>query len=713
MVHVVLGVNETIDDVRGVWQEHLQSTLSDTFGSEPGVTFVDVALQTQEVVAGNVRTTGEAVFEIDESVVDWKDLSNRAHEVLEEATTVEQLQKALEEDAAEVGMGDEMGNGMGNGGIDENGEAEMDALERPSTARIVVGFTLLFFTLLSLVYWARLLWRKRRKTLRRRRLEELRKSQSTTAFAPTTTSVPVVPPPLNDAQQKELNKAMRKESSVDAQQASVGDTETTNSDPFAAELQRAVSLDKAAWDEFQKQREAFEQETGNREVDTYGVNPSGVEVNPRLNMSTYSYPYGDEATRGETGGPEDPLALLNVSALNPTETSAISGNADRFEPYGDDSQARLLGDGSLHRSQQSKYMSTIPQSTDPYRYGQTQFSDEETPTSRAMHDSVDVTTIESPMSAAVDENMPAGTDDDQPESLTDSMLREVQSVANFLRQYEQKRKSKPLFRQRWGQNVSGDASDLDDSGPKPVAPVAASLVPQDMNARETSLAPVFSRTGARTALQPVSTKRTSLPSKVHESSQTGEVEEPSPKGRLGINQFSLGAPLSQMGSYKLKQSSGGVLAAPTIVSSVPSEDPLEFVRAGTVQGTTISVPPPVAEFLPSEPDFGSLGELPSGSLQSHQSRLSSLRSSESILDIAPSEDFSYTDVASGGNDTNQQTASTEDLALQPTSTDDSSLRPRKKVSPRSTNLMFNNIRSIFEEKVTGPIVPPSDTVRQK
>jgi hypothetical protein len=38
-------------------------------------------------------------------------------------------------------------------------------------------------------------------------------------------------------------------------------------------------------------------------------------------------------------------------------------------------------------------------------------------------------------------------------------------------------------------------------------------------------------------------------------------------------------------------------------------------------------------------------------------------------------------------------------------------RSRKKVSPRSQNMAFNSIRSIFEAKDTSPIVPPNDSVR--
>lgn len=697
----IVGNHTTLDTVRERWEDYLQTTLLERFPDSNVVQVVDVVLELQPSSTTTTNVRGEAILEIDDTVVDWVVLSHQVQTVLHAATTADQLQAAVMDDNVRV----------------MPPTTTAAALKRPSTARIVVGFTLLALTLASLGYWARFFWLRRKKYLRRKYLESLRQSQSVTAFArpkPPLTAVATQSPPEMGA----VTAAVEESNSVDSRApTSIGNTEETDtSDPFGAELQRAVSMDRVTWNEFQKQREVIAQQQRAQQEDPVVVDFSGdagIEVlaglNTSRNMSTHSYPYGDERMSDTFLNESD---TTTIPGLSPNRTSSLKSP---FSPYGDgkpsDFDHKPSDDKPLMRP------STFPPSTRPVsttepimKLDPGAYSD--STTSQARHDSsIEVTTLESPLSRSTDENIPTESDDEHPhvESATESMLREVQSVASFLRQYEQKKQKTPERHRR-----------------RRIDPSLLST--HDTNA-QTSLAPVFSRSGTRTALRAAAAHRTILTEIPLDDRTRQPGVSPQEQGRLGIGQFSLGSPLSQMESYKLKPSPAGGLRRfqPDVdegeersISTVPSEDPLEFTATGgdvaedplefTATGGDVD-DEPFPEFPPTDPNFVTVDDGPNMSTEdSHHSRLSSLRTGESILDTVPSSEVPDSDVA-GATSTHDRTqiGAWQDMDEQQNSVG-SSVR-RKRVSPRSTNLMFNNIRSIFEEKFTDPIVPPSDTVR--
>ena len=207
-----------------------------------------------------VQAIGGVNFAVDEISVDPDGFVTRAQEELTSTLTADQLQQAIDDAGATdiVTVVSEIS--IIPVPAPTEPETEVGASDkspstnrRPSSAEIVLGFTLLIVTIASLVFWAHVLWQKRKKRLRQRRLESLRKMQSLTyqssfdqSLPPTTTSN--IPGPQGAPKvQDRSGIVFPPESSIpkaDTYEGTSADEDRTSDelDPFALALQKAASV---------------------------------------------------------------------------------------------------------------------------------------------------------------------------------------------------------------------------------------------------------------------------------------------------------------------------------------------------------------------------------------------------------------------------------------------------------------------------------------
>jgi hypothetical protein len=765
-----------------IWHDYLLDILTEEFGSEEGVIVGNVVLLTTRPNGEDVPqqqqqqqqdqqqhrelfVNGSATFRIDEQTVDWKDFSNRVQMVLEDATTSDQLQRALVDagnTTTTIVVAAPTVAPTTNATTTKpppDGEQSDESRRRPTNVELVIGFTILFATILSLFYWAVLLWKKRVKNVRRRQLEAVRQQTYRNAMSQ------AVPPPLpkmapmpqtltSDDEDYEMVMTPRINSPIAFPAAAVGtntDGESTNSsstsvgggnvhDPFALELQRAVSLDRQAWEEYRKRMEAEggEQHQQRGATEHYEGGSEGVEV------SFTSFPYGDEEVRSNGPTPRQvdssvvsPYSNLppirettrligrktpaSTSRRLPTPPSSRERTLNEYSPYGDRVSDRVgdrVGErmaerkaaertgraatGSnrrvplsqswdnedepvvddrkpaqysfLHPLRRRDIEADIPNDTDPS-------SSNDTPTSGAVREPIDVTTVDSNVDEGLStkENDPSAEPDaekDWPTSLTETMLREVEYIAQFVRRYEQKHNKRSTTTKK-----SRPGELYDDSG-------------QVID--EATLKQEVGQEYKRGALRPVANSAVleegrMVPSRVLprvERSRSPLVSEDADQdGRLGIGKFTIGRPMSNRSTRFVNKPSQDVQFRDQVSDLSPIQSDEEQ------QESSMANPP------------------------HYQGRLSSLRSNESMLDITPTGEFEpdsrhVSDDGTAPNDT--ALASRRQRPVEPLTIEQVTERPRrsrKKVSPRSQNMAFNSIRSIFEAKDTSPIVPPNDSVR--
>lgn len=690
------------EEVLAIWKDYLTNILTQAFANESGIQVEPVQLSGVKnrllrrfLAVESLIINGSADFIIDEDKIDWKEFSNQVQSILAEATTMENLQQALTNAGSPTVLTAPTMAPV------KNDDSEQLNRRAPTNAEIVLGFAILILTLLSLLYWANLLWKKREKRKRREQLEALRQQSLRNAVmgAPPVPKLPVHLQSLTSQEEDDEFRLMSMAGSpVASPAAAVTDGESSQSsdlpsDPFALELQKAVSHDRRAWEEYHR---------------NISHHAEGVEVATSVNTSSVtSFPYGDEDERGAspTVRISSPYSLLppireetrnrsveRVKArLHETPENKAS-NKEYYSPYGEPHTAggtnRAVSSLMEDSEKQAQYSFLHPlrprdvEADIPNVQGSSHSDD--TPTSGAVRESIDVTSVEDSKTFESKENdpaEPADQDTDWPTSLTETMLREVEYISQFVRRYEQKHSKTSNKKSKPGELY-------DDSGEV----IDALALERDV-ATPTN----------RSALQPVSNSSALEEGRMQtnqlprvEPIRPSRVEEETYRGRLGIGKFTIGRPVTNRSTNFDNKPSRAVQFRDTMaeVSPIHSEEELSPRKIQMTNATESNKNP---------------------------GRLSSLRSNESILDITPIGEFTVDDSGSPRQVSNDSTPPASSalsarrqrrqevlkLAAEAAEPDN---RRKKKVSPRSSNMTFNNIRSIFETKETNPIVPPNEHV---
>jgi len=376
----------------------------------------------QNVTEVVLTSQGRAVLQVGSArLVQDEDLTAGVQQALDEILTAQGLTQALvlaDQPAVVTGVENFSSNDASRDGTNN---ANGGSGRVPTTAELIVGFVLLGLTVLSLFFWVYVLWKKRRKRLRKRKQQELMmRRRSKIAMAQSAPVMAASPPqrgkpmppmpeptmPDDDSSSASSSpwKGLDSEDNDDPEIYEDDDTEDISE--FGMELRRAVDLDNAAWEEFQRKKHEAENEEAipdNGMDDTAPVvvvararsaltaggsvyGEEGIEVNstgiPQEQIERIrSFPYGDEAidvTLGvgdADGGDAEAAAALAVATAAATSVAASShGEGDfalsltdavewtaagislkvsppkddveddgKFEPYGDPAMEKKLG----------------------------------------------------------------------------------------------------------------------------------------------------------------------------------------------------------------------------------------------------------------------------------------------------------------------------------------------------------------------------------
>jgi hypothetical protein len=361
------SVNVFAARVAGIWERYLGAVLQEQAGLEEFVSWVGIDLTVvpgavpnatnadgsttrrlalafqlrrrrrwlqDNVEGGNatlssirLTTSGAAVFLIEPKRVNSNKFLARMQQILDNALTMEQLQAALTNE----------GNTATVSAVARTQESDNNgSTDKPSLADIIIGFTIAVIALASLVFWGVVLHRKRKKKLKKRaRMIAVSQSKMRMSMPPSSPSRQPLPqmPMTIAATSSDGSKSSYKG-------VGSGDEGDAASDSFGRELEQAASLDQAAWEDFQRQKQAMNEgqrvyasSPGRSVYETVGIASSpyraysgreqGVEVDAGGIPRTGSFPYGDE---GDPEMPSNPPGVQR-QAITLTADDAVSWTA--------------------------------------------------------------------------------------------------------------------------------------------------------------------------------------------------------------------------------------------------------------------------------------------------------------------------------------------------------------------------------------------------
>lgn len=388
-----------MDEVEPIWESYILARLQSAYRNDETTFVQDVNLNVvvvgEEPLDGGVRqlrrasltmdANGAAEFTYDASQMNQQEFEQTASTTMDGIITKSSLQQALllaDNPAVVTAVENEAP------AVEEQSKSTAHV---PTLAEMIIGFALLFFVILSLLFWARVWWLKRQKALKKRALERQRAQTSYTiggsAKTPPRNTVggsAKTPPRTIKTSSPSRSAVMAmptttKEDSSDSDSEYKGLSDDAESEyesdvsEFGRELQRAASLDRKAWEEFQRKKMELEAETrglgrveaakptiigvaerkvamygstasqggeGIEAVDTRGL--SGMPVNP-----VSSFPYGDERGMAAVTRKQEELELTLNDAVEWTP-NGISlrvpeeyEDGGEFEPYGDSKKKSL------------------------------------------------------------------------------------------------------------------------------------------------------------------------------------------------------------------------------------------------------------------------------------------------------------------------------------------------------------------------------------
>lgn len=719
-------VGETLPRVAYIWRNHIGKGLAEEYGRER-VRRVVLNVLTEVEPTGRqvwvrflqeqdleVLASGQADLDIDPSTVGSDPFAEVARFLDTTLLTEESLQTALDESDYDVEVA----------GI-QNDRATMweSKSKKPSVLEMIVGFGLLALALASLSFWMSVLWKKRQKRLRKRQQASIRKEGSIvvggrSAPTPPTRSAREAPANVRSYPTKD-NSSSSDESSYKGLRSDDASDATSE---FGRELKEAASLDKAAWEEFQRKKRALSGEQSVspsvvssipgvahiNNVSMYaspGSQDQGLEVEPAIpHLGTF--PYGDEMERGlSIDNADNELSNIQLTSDDAVQWTGEGvslktpnlrdvANSSGFEPYGDS------GSRSRSRSLQESWdleENPVRDGEGPQQYSfvyplkSREASDQGVASLQGTETSEDNSGAAFNASASVtslsvsDHLQPSGATDGEeaPARFATVMMKQVEELTNFVKRYDvrkEKRKERDLERQRRlsevvdrsrGASTKPLESKADDDSPN--SPDAAGYpIPQQHQQQPVRLPHSFDSDPGQTP-------------------STDEEDDTSQ--RLGISRFSVQkppAPVLSYGTGNAGSSSQRSLSQEQVVTD--EEEPSRV--AHLVKGRN----PKQKVQVIGTPERDAL----------NNRTIDTLRSNASVLDQssagAPSDEKSK----QSGLKTPVPTASAEAdmIARSPVRPATSAGTQMVERSPiRSKNKAFNDIYSKFERKSKSPVKP--------
>jgi hypothetical protein len=734
----------TLEAVEAIWEEAILSYFKGAFAGRPGIQPSKVDLTVSEQARRRLQDTSETVsvtavgdadFSVDELSVEPDGFVQRATEEFPMVLSADMLQQAIDE----AGASDDVTVASEISALPESTDRDTDdttidssSSNKPTTAKIVLGFTLLIFTLASLLFWARVLHKKRKKHMRQRRLESLRKMHSVTYQASSLDQAAT--PKVSNTSEVMASREIPSESTSriinsvpptvpvltksETYEDTVGDEDATTdeSDPFARELKYAASLDRVAWEELERSKKGKSGFSPGSVVGVAGANnvsmydtvgnrsqDMGIEVEP---LRVGSFPYGDE-NHNES---RQPVHLNANNALKWT-AAGISlmpftskrkernqqNEAPGFSPYGDRAGRSLEESWDLDEfpvkdeSGPSRFSFLYPLKRRDLNADVPDARRSPVSDSSVREDSVEVTSVGTPEFANVREIRDEDDGDDiesdnvSQSAITAAMLKELDDIANYVKEHEKMKRSRTsvVGRTDESQDVNDEIGAIQQKYPLSTG-IGRSK---------------YTMTGV---LSPARSTDSSLGLSDEEDNDDAASQM---SQRLGISRISVEKPST----------------APLLTYKNSQDDPLQWDME------TSSISP-----FPSN-DFDSLRYSPSHSFDNKQMTINFAK--ESLLDGAmPIDQSCITEDSDDINSqipgfANQDTAATASVPSKaaemhqylrrtvqtrqlPKEEEPEEMEPRVSPRVRSTDRKYNTIRSMFESKRTAPIVPPNESVSE-
>jgi hypothetical protein len=224
-------------------------------------------------------------------------------------------------------------NRFGNGGnaatvsaVGRTQNEDNASTDKPSLVDIIIGFTIVVIALASLVFWGLVLHRKRKKKRKKRaRMTAVSQSKMRMAMSSPSPSRPPLPqmPMTIEATSSDGSKSSYKG-------VGSGDEGDAASDPFGRELEQAASLDQAAWEDFQRQKQAMDE--GQR---VYASSPGSLYTRLRIGFITVSTRSNSGQQIGKVDAGEwSPVSVRSRGDEGDPEPSNPPGYNGRPSPNG-------------------------------------------------------------------------------------------------------------------------------------------------------------------------------------------------------------------------------------------------------------------------------------------------------------------------------------------------------------------------------------------
>jgi hypothetical protein len=343
----------------------------------------------------------------------------------------------------------------------------------PTVVEIAIGFALLALTLTTLVFWGWVLhqkYRQRRVERRRAMMQHAAKNgpvlipAAPTAASSSTLGRAVAPVMSMPASAIALQRAESESSSESSYRGLGSDdddkplpsspplSDEADLDAFGRALQQAASADQAAWEEYQRKKQQGEAAADNAWSSSRIVlYEAAAAARPDGNTApverTRSFPYGDDSVADSSDADSTAAAVpwstsgLVITGVAPAAAAAPDSGAettdDEWEPYGDGGGKKIDPPPSQFSFMYPLNGQNLSQEVEVV----TGAADDQT--DAAIRLSPDATTLSNEKFIIAPEIASTETDSDDTDNQTTNatleMVKEVERLSMFVKQYEQRK----------------------------------------------------------------------------------------------------------------------------------------------------------------------------------------------------------------------------------------------------------------------------------
>ena len=282
-------VDDLLPRIASVWRSHIRDSLREHYGSN---VFRSVQLIVQERRTIRKRRTlqqqqdldlvasGLVNLEFASGSVDPDTVTANVSDFLGDILRKERLQESLNASNIIVQIAGVPNDSIPAAILQRNNSTSKDS---PTLVEMIIGFFILALALISLGFWASILYKKRQKRLRKRQLTALRKGPVqhhpsamrnsrpiTNNYKNDSSNAMMIPavlpegpkqsardpstPALKLTGRAETYNSSDDDDDNDSPYRGILSDDSTSSDPFGRELKQAASLDQAAWENFQRKK---------------------------------------------------------------------------------------------------------------------------------------------------------------------------------------------------------------------------------------------------------------------------------------------------------------------------------------------------------------------------------------------------------------------------------------------------------------------------